>query len=200
MLLKPVASRGRCCDSPGGHPHDTFHPDCPWRVRPRDERLRTSQPRGRQGAARGAAQREATTVIKWKADGTYDTLRAGTNTLVCYDQSGQPTEQPFAVQCTSKANLDRVAQNKKFEMEPDREKRAAAIAAAEKDGTRIKPEYGSVFWNLSGKDQETARAHMTVATPGATTASTGLPDHNKLGGAWIMGAGTSGAHIMIPGS
>jgi hypothetical protein len=106
-------------------------------------------------------QREATTVIKWKADGTYDTLRAGTNTLVCYDQSGQPTE---------------------------------------KDGTRIKPEYGSVFWNLSGKDQETARAHMTVATPGATTASTGLPDHNKLGGAWIMGAGTSGAHIMIPGS
>jgi hypothetical protein len=57
-----------------------------------------------------------------------------------------------------------------------------------------------VFWNLSGKDQETARAHMTVATPGATTASTGLPDHNKLGGAWIMGAGTSGAHIMIPGS
>ncbi len=145
-------------------------------------------------------QREAASVIKWKADGTYDTLKAGTSPLVCYDQSAQPTEQPFSVQCTSKANLDRVAQNKKFEMEPDREKRAAAIAAAEKDGTRIKPEYGSVFWNFSGKDQETARAHMTIATPGATTASTGLPDHNKLGGAWIMGAGTSGAHIMVPGS
>ena len=39
-------------------------------------------------------QRDATTVIKWKADGTYDTLKEGTNTLVCYDQSGQPTEQP----------------------------------------------------------------------------------------------------------
>ena len=39
-------------------------------------------------------QREATTVIKWKADGTYDTLKEGTNSLVCYDQSGQPTEQP----------------------------------------------------------------------------------------------------------
>lgn len=145
-------------------------------------------------------QREAASVIKWKADGTYDTIKAGTSPLVCYDQSGQPTEQPFSVQCTSKANLDRVAQNKKFEMEPDREKRAAAIAAAEKDGSRIKPEYGSVFWNFSGKDQETARAHMTIATPGATTASTGLPDHNKLGGAWIMGAGTTGAHIMVPGS
>ena len=64
----------------------------------------------------------------------------------------------------------------------------------------MKPEYGSVFFNFSGADQATARRHMTVATPGATTASTGLPDHNKLGGAWIMGAGTSGAHIMVPGS
>ena len=145
-------------------------------------------------------QKEAAAVIKWKADGTYDTLKPGTNRLVCYDQSAQPTEQPFSVQCTSIENLKRVAQNKKFEMEADRDKRNAAIAAAEKDGTRVKPEYGSVFFNFSGADQATARRHMTVATPGATTASTGLPDHNKLGGAWIMGAGTSGAHIMVPGS
>jgi hypothetical protein len=144
--------------------------------------------------------REATTVIKWKADGTYDTLKPGTNTLVCYDQSGQPTEQPFSVQCTSKANLERVKQNKKFEMEADREKRTAAIAAAEKDGSRIKPEFGSVFWTFSGKDEATGRVHLTVAVPGATAASLGLPDNNKMGGAWIMGAGTSGAHIMVPGS
>src|SRR5262245_44183177 len=59
--------------------------------------------------------KEGAAVIKWKADGTYDTLRKGTNRLVCYDQSGEPTEQPFSVQCTSIANLDRVTQNKKFE-------------------------------------------------------------------------------------
>jgi hypothetical protein len=144
--------------------------------------------------------KEGATVIKWKADFTYDTLRKGTNNIVCYDQSGQPTEQPVSAQCTSLANLPRVAQNKKFEMEPDREKRSAAIAAADKDGSRIKPEYGSVFWTFSGKDVETGRTHMTVAVPGATTATTGLPDNNKMGGAWIMGAGTTGAHIMLPGS
>lgn len=144
--------------------------------------------------------KEGATVIKWNPDYTYETLRKGTNNIVCYDQSGQPTEQPFSVQCTSLANLPRVAQNKKFEAEPDREKRTALVAAAEKDGSRIKPEYGSVFWNFSGKDAATGRAHMTIAVPGATTASTGLPDNNKLGGAWIMGAGTSGAHIMLPGS
>jgi hypothetical protein len=146
-----------------------------------------------------ANAREAATVIKWKADGTYDTLKEGTNTIVCYDQSGQPTEQPFSVQCTSKANLERVKQNKKFEMEPDRDKRNAALAAAEKDGSRVKPEYGSIFWNVAGKDQESARPHTTIAVPGATAASIGLPDNNKQGGAFVMAAGTSAAHIMIPG-
>jgi hypothetical protein len=52
--------------------------------------------------------REAAMVIKWKPDFTYDTLRPGTNRMVCYDQSGLPTEQPFSVQCTSVANLARV--------------------------------------------------------------------------------------------
>jgi hypothetical protein len=146
------------------------------------------------------AAKEGAAVIKWKADGTYDTLKPGTNRLVCYDQSGQPTEQPFSVQCTSVDNLKRVAQNKKFELEPDRAKRQAMVDAAEKGGTREKPEYGSVFMNFSGADQATARRHMTIAVPGATTATTGLPDNNKMGGAWIMGAGTLGAHIMVPGS
>jgi hypothetical protein len=144
--------------------------------------------------------REGAAVIKWKADYTYDTLKPGTNRIVCYDQSGLPTEQPFSVQCTSVGNLERVAQNKKFEAQTDRAVRQAALDAAEKDGTRVKPEFGSVFYTLSGADQASARLHVTVAVPGATAASLGLPDNSKAGGAWIMNAGTSTAHIMIPGS
>jgi hypothetical protein len=146
-----------------------------------------------------AQAREATAVIKWKPDHTYDTLKPGTNLLVCYDQSGEPSEAPFSVQCTSVANLARVAQNKKFELETDRAKRQAAIDAAEADGSRVKPEFGSVWYSLSGKDEATARMHVTIAVPGATAASLGLPDTNKMGGAWIMNAGTSTAHIMTPG-
>lgn len=144
--------------------------------------------------------REGATVIKWKPDHTYDTIRKGTNRIVCYDQSGLPSEQPFSVQCTSVGNLERVAQNRKFETETDRPKRQAALDAAEKDGSRVKPEFGSVFYTLAGADQASARMHVTVAVPGATAASLGLPDNNKTGGAWIMNAGTSTAHIMIPGS
>jgi hypothetical protein len=144
--------------------------------------------------------REGAAVIKWKADYTYDTLKPGTNRIVCYDQSALPTEQPFSVQCTSVGNLERVAQNKKFEAQTDRAVRQAALDAAEKDGTRVKPEFGSVFYTLSGADQASARLHVTIAVPGATAASLGLPDNSKAGGAWIMNAGTSTAHIMIPGS
>jgi hypothetical protein len=151
-------------------------------------------------AAAPRQMKEGATVIKWKADNTYDTLKKGTNRLVCYDRSGEPGQQPFAVQCTSLGNLDRVAQNRKFEAISDRTARQAALDAAEKDGTRVKPEYGSVWLTMNGADREHARIHTTIAVPGATTQSTGLPDKPGQGGAWIMNAGTTTAHIMTPGS
>jgi uncharacterized lipoprotein NlpE involved in copper resistance len=151
-------------------------------------------------AAAPRQMKEGATVIKWKADFTYDTLKKGTNRLVCYDRSGEPGHQAFAVQCTSVANLDRVAQNRKFEAIADKTARQAALDAAEKDGTRVKPEFGSVWLTMNGPDQAHARIHTTIAVPGATTQTLGLPDNNKQGGVWIMNAGTTTAHLMIPGS
>ena len=139
------------------------------------------------------------TVIKWKADYTYDTLRKGTNRLVCYDRSGQPGQQPFAAECTSIDNLPRVAQSLKMEAIPDKTAQRAAFEAAEKAGMWTKPEYGSVWYHITGADQEHTRTHVTIAVPGATEKSTGLPEDNKKGGVWIMNAGTTTAHLMIPG-
>ena len=139
------------------------------------------------------------TVIKWKSDYTYETLRKGTNRLVCYDRSGQPGQQPFAVECTSIGNLDRVAQNLKLEAIPDKKASLAAFDAAEKDGTRVKPEFGSVWYHVNGADAEHTRTHLTILVPGATGKSLGLPEDGKQGGVWVMNAGTSTAHLMIPG-
>jgi hypothetical protein len=151
-------------------------------------------------ALSAANLRDQATVIKWKpADWTYTTLRKGTNQLVCFDRSGLPGQLAFSIECTHLGNLARAAQNMKFESEPDRMKRQAAIDAAEKDGTRAKPEFGSVWYHLTGADQATARTHMTIAVPGATTASMGLPENGRGGGVWIMNAGTSTAHLMTPG-
>jgi hypothetical protein len=148
-----------------------------------------------------ANMKDAVMVIKWKPDYTYDVLRPASNNnkLVCFDKSGLPGQQPFSIECTSQANLPRVAQNLKFEAEPDRAKRTAAIAAADKAGTRVKAEYGSVWLHLMGPSKEMARPHKTIALPGATAASTGLPDNGNAGGAWVMQAGTSEAHLMVPG-
>jgi hypothetical protein len=142
--------------------------------------------------------KDQATVIKWKADFTYDTLRKGTNRLVCFDLSGWPLEQPFSVECTSIANVDRKAENLRAEAAADRKKSEAMLDAMEKSGTRLKPEYGSVWYELGGANQQSAHGHRMIAVPGATTQSTGLPDNPKAGGAWIMNAGTLKAHIMIP--
>ena len=137
------------------------------------------------------------TVIKWKADNTYDTLKKGTNDLVCYDRSGLPGQQAFSIECTSLGNLPREAQNLKIEAMGAGKQ--AAFDAAEKDGTRVKPVFGSVWYHLMGASQEKANPHMTIAVPGATTATMGLPDNGKGGGVWIMNAGTTTAHLMTPG-
>ena len=144
-------------------------------------------------------QKDQATVIKWKPDFTYDTVKPGTNRLVCYDQSGQPNEQPFSVQCTSLSNLERVAQNMRAEAMGDRKKSEAWLSEQEKAGTRVKPEYGSMWHSVAGATREQAqRHHQMIAVPGATTQSTGLPDNPRQGGAWIMGAGTLTAHVMMP--
>jgi hypothetical protein len=140
------------------------------------------------------------TVIKWNpADWTYTTLRKGTNRLLCFDKSGLPGQLPFSVECTSIGNLERVTQNMRFESEVDRAKRTADLAAAEKAGTRARPEFGSVWDHLQGQSQEAARTHMTIAVPGASTDSLGLPENGQQGNVWIMDAGTTTAHLMIPG-
>lgn len=143
--------------------------------------------------------KDAATVIKWKSDFTYDTLRKGTNRLVCYERPVQPGQQPFSVECTSIANLERVAQSLKTETIADPKERRAAFEAMEKAGKWTKPEFGSVFYNLSGASQEQARSHVTISVPGATTQTLGLPEDASKGGVWIMNAGSSAAHIMTPG-
>ena len=152
-------------------------------------------------AALPARAREEATVIRWNVDNTYQTLKKGTNAMVCYDRSGEARRAPFDVQCTSLRNLDRVKQNREFRATAaDRAAESAMVAAADANGTRAEVEYGSVWIAMRGDDQASARKHTTIAVPGATTASTGFPENGRSGGVYIMGAGTAAAHLMTPGN
>jgi len=150
-------------------------------------------------SAAPARMKDGATVIHWKSDFTYDTLKKGTNRLVCYDRPIQPGDQPFSVECTSIANLDRVAVSLKTEASTTPATRRAAFEELEKAGKWPKPEMGSIFYNFTGPSQAQARSHATICVPGATTATTGIPDNAKQGGIWLMDAGTSTAHVMVPG-
>ena len=143
--------------------------------------------------------REGAGVVKWKPDHTYDTLKKSTNGLVCYDRSGFPLQQPFSIECTAEGNLPRVKQNMEAEALGDKMKSEAKLTEQEKAGTRVKPVFGSVWYHLAGPDKDHARGHMTIAVPGATMATMGLPENGRGGGVWIMNAGTSTAHLMTPG-
>jgi hypothetical protein len=152
-------------------------------------------------AAPGQLASQAT-VVKWARSGSaysYTTLRKGTNRLVCYDRSGFPEQQPYSIECTSLGNLDRVKQNLEAEGLGDRAKTNAMLEEQEKSGKRVKPEFGSVFYHQMGADKEHPRSHVTIAVPGATTASLGLPENGRGGTVWIMNAGTTTAHLMTPG-
>ena len=143
--------------------------------------------------------RENATVISWNADYTYRTLKEGTSQLVCWDRSGDPGLAAFAVMCTALDNLDRVAQNRRFAAEGgDRAGVRALVAAAAANGSRVAPVFGSAWLDLNGDSQATANPHTTIAMPGATEASSGFPESGAGGGAWIMGAGTTEAHLMVP--
>ena len=144
--------------------------------------------------------KEEATVIKWRPDYTYETLKKGGNGLVCYDRADQDRRYTYAVQCTNLGNLPRVAQNRRFRAESkSAADEQARIKAAEKNGTRVKPEHGSTFININGDDLTVIRSHTIINLPGATKESTGLPDRPHQSGAWLMDAGTTAAHIMIPG-
>ena len=154
------------------------------------------------------------------ADFTFEVLRNGPGRMVCYDLSGWPGEEPWSVECTSSdANLPRVMQNRAFaEMgakatptvgEGDKSVPVLSssstggirdlVLAAEKDGTRVLPEVGTIWYNLRGKSQDTAVWHTFVAMPNHTAAQVGLPNNRDAGGAWLMFEGTPEAHIMIGG-
>lgn len=140
-------------------------------------------------------------VIRLDAAGEQTVLRDGSNGLVCWDRSDEPGRE-FSAQCTSVENLARVRQNRAWSMSgrPADEIRAMR-AAAEEDGSREVSAFGSVYYTLSGADAESANLHVTIAVPFATGASIGLPDQGSYtrAGAWVMEAGTSSAHIMVPG-
>ena len=139
-------------------------------------------------------------VVRWDANNNRIVVKESENGLVCWDRSEVPGTAPFAVQCSAEANLPRFEQNRMFAYQAaDADERRALMAASEEDGTRVLAAFGSVWYSMNGPDQENANRHTTIAVPNATAETVGLPDQRRSDGLWLMQAGTSSAHLMVPG-
>ena len=139
-------------------------------------------------------------VVGWNADGSRVTLRAGTNGLVCWDQSDEPRKRAYASRCTSEGNLPRIEQNRAWLLSGKSHAEVQAMMdEADQDGSREVSEYGSVYYSINTDDPENANIHTTISVPFATSETVDVPSERTNAGVWIMGAGTSGAHLMIPG-
>ena len=146
-------------------------------------------------AAPPRAQADAT-VVSWDGSSLV-VLRQGSNGILCWDDT---SPEGFSATCTSEANRARVEQNFEFNSSGGtREEIQALFAEAEANGTRAVSEFGTIYYHLDGADQESARSHISIVVPFATAESLGLPDSGRNDGVWIMGAGTSTAHLMVPG-
>ena len=139
-------------------------------------------------------------VVGWNADGSRATLRPGTNGIVCWDQSDEPRKRAYASRCTSEGNLPRIEQNRAWLLSGKSQAEVQAMMdEAEQSGSREVSEYGSVYYSTNTDDPENANIHTTISVPFATSDTIAVPSERTNAGAWIMGAGTSGAHLMIPG-
>ena len=139
-------------------------------------------------------------VITFDGNGEIEVIREGSNGLMCWNSSNEPGRQGnWTSQCTSELNRDRVEQNHQFSQRgATPEAIQALFDEAELDGSRAVAAYGTMFYHWRG-DAETGGSHTNIAVPFATEANSGIPESRRNDAMWIMGGGSSGAHLMIPG-
>lgn len=150
-------------------------------------------------AAPGNAGAEAT-VIHLNDDGSSTVIREGSNGFMCWDSSDHAYNR-WDSQCTSIENRARVEQNHEFSMAGGTDEEIQArFQQAEENGTRATSKYGSFYFHVVGDSPANARSHTTIAVPGATGASMGgISTSREPASLWLMQAGTSSAHLMLPG-
>jgi hypothetical protein len=147
--------------------------------------------------------RDGATVQGYDAKGALVTLREGSNALICMAPS--PGAEEFEVSCHHR------------DLEPffvrGRELRAQGVTGDARTKARwdeitagtLPLPAGTMNYILTGSgfDTTTAEIHdsylrWVIYMPGATSATTGLPERPAGPGApWLMFAGTPGAHVMI---
>ncbi len=148
--------------------------------------------------------RAGATVLGYRTAGRLETLRQGTNGMICL--ADDPADDRFHVACYA-ASMDPF-------MARGRALRAEGVSATQIDSVRfrevregkLRVPNVAALWSLSGPatswDPATgvvsgARPLYVIYIPFATEASTGIPATPSQGTPWLMHPGTPKAHVMF---
>lgn len=140
--------------------------------------------------------RAGATVVSYDAKGMPTVLRQGTNNIICNPNAGGET---FAVNCYEKVLKAQNDLQARLRAEgKDAKAIQAAVAEARASGKLPAVPVGTASYSRVGKSEAESRVTWRVLMPGATSASTGLPDKKGAAGEpWLQLAGTPNAHIHI---
>lgn len=156
-------------------------------------------------AAAPAGDRDGAKVYGFTADGSFTTLREGSNELICL--ADDPNREGFNVACYHESLEPFMARGRELRSQgvTDSGELAQRRWAEADAGTLSMPETPAALYVMTGDGFDAAAGEVmnsflrwVVYTPWATPESTGLPPQPTGPGApWLMFPGTAGAHIMI---
>ncbi len=147
-------------------------------------------------------RREAATVQGYDENGTFVTLREGTNDMVC--MAPNPAAEAFEVSCHHTGLEPYFARGRELRAQGHGGQEATAMRWQEVEAGTLELPYGTVNYILHGSGYDPATNEIldpflrwVIYTPGATPESTGLTSQAAEGAPWLMFPGTPGSHIMI---
>ena len=150
-----------------------------------------------------ADRRDAAKVHGYDADGTFITLREGTNDMICL--ADDPRQEGIEVNCYHASLEPFMARGRALTAEGvEGAQRARTRYEEIEAGTLKMPEQPAVLYTMNATAFDPATGtvtgeyrRQTIYTPYATAESTGLSTQASDAAPWIMFPGTPGAHIMI---
>jgi len=140
--------------------------------------------------------RAGATVIGYDVTGKEVLLRRGTSNFTCTADS---PAKGFSVRCFPNIIADYRARVSELIAAGTSEDELRDIVDAEIKSGKLHLPDRAVSYAIRGAGLQNALPLMKIYLPGATAESTGLstvPNHYRP---WLMFAGTSAAHVMIPG-
>lgn len=150
-----------------------------------------------------ADRRDGAKVYGYAADGSFVTLREGSNDMICL--ADNPEAEGLELNCYHQALEPFMARGRELTAQGVEGAERTRMRYAEAESGALKmPEQPAVLYtlNVSGYDAATNTIEgeyrrQTIYVPYATAESTGLSPQASDAAPWIMFPGTPGAHIMI---